>query len=438
MKRRDFIKNAGVASAAAFAVPYILPSGRLFAATGSRKVNHVVFCMFAGGVRNIETVHQGESNLMTNMLKDVSGGFTPQTGIDKILPSSPLGSSRLQEFGTFYKEMRFSQGSTGHYSGHLTAMTGRYNTDSINLRANPDYPTIFEYYRKHGGSSGSIMDATNSWWISDALGPYPLLNYSSYGGYGAAYGANYIQPNALISQDGYEGIGDPKEFSAANDALSAELKGFCDGTFGSQFNLSDVGVVNSASDKVLIKNFLDELFQGAITTPGYDSWGFGGEMNNDLRNVYYAEEVLKKFQPELTVLNMQGVDICHSNFTSYCNNIRKADWGVAHLWDTIQSTPGLQDDTVLIVMPEHGRNIEPNTLVDAYGRPAFDHTGDDTSREVFALVCGPSGVINQNKVISTVEGECVDIVPTIANLLGFDVDIPAGLLHGSVLNSAMV
>lgn len=436
MKRREFIKKAGIATVGAFTVPYILPSGRLYAATGNRKVNHVVFCLFAGGIRNIESVHQGQSNLMINTLKDVSGGFTPQAGIDKTLPGSPIGGSRLQEFGTLYKEFRFAQGPTGHFNGHVTAMTGRYNDTNLNLRANPSYPTIFEYYRKHSGTS--IANATNAWWISDSLGAYPLLNYSSYPGYGAAYGANYIQSTSLITAEGYNAIGDPKSFTASNEKLAAELKGFCDGTFGAQFNENAAGVVNSVEEKTMINAFLDDLYQDAIASPGYNSWGFGGEMNNDLRNVYYAEEVLKKFQPELTVLNMQGVDICHSNFTSYCNNLRKADWGLAHLWDTIQSTPGLANDTVLIAVPEHGRNLSPNTLIDAYGRAAFDHTNDNNSREIFALICGPSNVIKQDHVISSVEGESIDVVPTIANLLGFDTDIPGGLLQGNVLTGAMI
>lgn len=436
MKRRDFIKKAGVATASAFAIPYLLPSGRLFAATGNRKVNHVVFCLFAGGVRNIESVKQEESNLMVNMLKDVSGGFTPQSGIDKTLPASPLGSSRLQEFGTLYKEFRFKSGPTGHYNGHVTAMTGRYNDTDLNLRASPTYPTIFEYYRKHSGSN-EAASAKNAWWISDSLGPYPLLNYSSYPGYGAGYGANYIQSTSLISGEGYAAIGNPKSFETANENLAKELKGFCDGSFGNKFNADDVGVVNTENDKAEIKSFIDDLFAEAITNPGYNNWGFGSEMNNDLRNIYYTEEVLKRFQPELTVLNIQGVDVCHSDFTSYCNNLRKADWGVAHLWNTIQSTPGLANDTVLIAVPEHGRNLSANTLVDAYGRPAFDHTNDATSREIFALICGPSGVVNQNNVITSVEGESVDIVPTIANLLGFENDIPAGLVQGNVLNGAL-
>ena len=437
MKRRSFLKKVGVAAAGAFAVPYILPSGRLFAATGSRKVNHVVFCLYAGGVRNIESVHQNQSNLMVNMLKDVSGGFSPQPGIDQSLPSSPLGSSRLQEFGTLFKEFRFSAGPTGHYNGHVTALTGRYTDSALNLRANPPYPTVFEYYRKHSDPT-TPKAATNSWWISDSLGPYPLLNYSSYPGYGAMYGANYIQATSMISTEVYDAIGNPKDFGASNDALAGEMKGFCDGVFGNNYNASAVGVTNTAANKEVIKAFIDELYQDALSGPGYNSWGFGSAVNNDLRNIYYAEKVLEKFQPELTVLNLQAIDICHSEFSRYCNNIRIADWGVAHLWNMIQNTPGLANDTVLIAVPEHGRNLEPNTLVDAYGRPAYDHTSDSTSREIFCMICGPSGVIKQDQTISTVEGESIDIVPTIANLLGFDTSIPGGLLPGSVLNSALV
>ena len=437
MKRRSFLKKVGAATAGAFAMPYLLPSGRLFAATGSRKVNHVVFCLYAGGVRNVESVHQNQSNLMENMLKDVSGGFSSQPGIDQALPSSPLSGSRLQEFGTLFKEFRFASGPTGHYNGHVTALTGRYNDSTLNLRANPPYPTVFEYYRKYTDPN-SAQAATNSWWISDNLGPYPLLNYSSYPGYGAAYGANYIQATSMISAEVYDAIGNPKDFGSSNDKLAAEMKGFCDGVFGDSYNASEVGVINTTANKEVINGFIDELYQDALAGPGYDSWGFGSYMNNDLRNIYYAEKVLEKFQPELTVLNLQAIDICHSDFTRYCNNIRIADWGVAHLWNMIQNTPGLANDTVLIAVPEHGRNLNPNTLVDAYGRPAYDHTNDDTSREIFCMICGPSGVIKQDQTINSIEGESIDIVPTIANLLGFDSAIPGGMLPGNVLNSALV
>ena len=71
MDRRKFLKTAGLTVAGAFAAPYILPSGRLFAATGTRKVNHVVLCLYAGGVRNLESVQMAEGNLMPNLLMEV-------------------------------------------------------------------------------------------------------------------------------------------------------------------------------------------------------------------------------------------------------------------------------------------------------------------------------------------------------------------------------
>lgn len=80
MDRRSFVKKAGLAAAGVIAAPYILPSGRLFAQTGNRKVNHVVFCMLAGGVRNIESVHQNQSNLMPTMLNDIGGGYNAKAG----------------------------------------------------------------------------------------------------------------------------------------------------------------------------------------------------------------------------------------------------------------------------------------------------------------------------------------------------------------------
>ncbi|MGB0424781.1 MAG: twin-arginine translocation signal domain-containing protein, partial [Flavobacteriales bacterium] len=48
MKRRDFIKKAGLTTAGAIGLPYILPSGRLFAASGRQMSQHVVLVMFAG------------------------------------------------------------------------------------------------------------------------------------------------------------------------------------------------------------------------------------------------------------------------------------------------------------------------------------------------------------------------------------------------------
>ncbi len=436
VSRREFIKQTAFATAGAFLAPTILPSGRLFAATGTRKANHVVFCLFAGGVRQLESIQQADGNLMRYMLSgtqpispDIIGGMSP-------LPA-PTGLP-LQNYGTLFKQFRYNNGPTGHVSGHHTAITGVYNANDLNINLPPTSPTVFEYYRKHTTPS---MSALNAWWISDSLGPYPALNFSSDSNYGALYGANYIQPATLISQAGYDSLGNPKIFSPAQKTAVTGIRSILDKNFGHSYKGGDAGVVNAATDLASLETYISSSFSDAASGLYNDPWGVGASvMNNDMFNLFIAEKVLQQFKPELLVVNMQGVDVCHTNFTQYCNNMRKADYALAHLWNTIQSTPGLMNDTIMIVVPEHGRNSTPNTVMDAYGRYAIDHTNDAMSREIFCLVLGPAGVVKQNQVINSVEGESIDVVPTIADILGFYSDIPSAYKGnmGSPLAQAFV
>lgn len=429
MNRRDFLKTAGLATAGVIASPYILPSGRLFAATGARLANHVVVCLFAGGVRNLESVQKIDGNLMRGILtgseaisQDIAPGMTP-------LPNSPLPLP-LQKYGTLYKEFRFAQGPTGHYSAHAVALTGRYADTDLNIRESPKFPTVFELYRKHSSPS---KNALNAWWVSNTLGPYPALNYSSYPGYGSLYGANYIQPTSLVSQAGYNALGNMASFTPAQRAGRDKIRDYLDKNFSGQYNANSGGVVNPAADAERVRSFLDTQLANAAAGMYNDPWGVGAAaMSGDMYNIFFAEKIIQEFQPELLVVNMQDVDVCHFDFTRYADNLRRADYATAHLWQTIQNTPGMANDTIMIVVPEHGRNLQSNTVVDAFGRYALDHTaidgnGDQMSREIFCLVVGPNGIVRQDVSINQVRGESIDLVPTIANVLGFDSDIPASV-----------
>lgn len=422
-----------MATAGAMVMPYVVPGGSLFAPTGARKANHVVFCLFAGGVRNWESVHKNDGNLMPSMLNGNESISSDIVSSMSSLPS-PAISSPLQNFGTLYKEFRYDQGPTGHFNGHYTAITGQYTNSSLSLLERPSYPTVFELYRKHNSPS---MSALNSWWITHTNNLYPILNYSNYGGYGPTYGANQLSPNDFFSGRSVQNLINKGNFKAGNEDLQDDIRKFLNGNFGAGLSTS-TGLKNNTEDAEKIEAWIDSVLvdinNGSLNNP----WNIPSYMNGDMYNVYFAEEVLKEFQPELLVVNMFGVDVCHSDFTSYCDAMRRADWAVGHLWDTIQNTPGLANDTVLIVAPEIGRNGTPNTIVDANGRAALDHTnGDPVSKEIFCMVAGPPSVVNQGKVISQEAGRSIDIVPTIANILGFDQEIP-GLLPGNVLNDAFV
>lgn len=434
MNRRKFIRNTALTAASAFVAPYILPSGRLFAATGTRLANHVVFCLFAGGVRNLESVQMAEGNLLKNML---SGSAPISPDIAPGIQALPMISgSPLQQQGTLFKEFRYNQGPTGHYNGHTTAITGVYTTTDINLKQPPQFPTVFEYYRKHYSPSQSAL---NAWWVSNTLGPYPFLNYSSDLNYGPGFGANYIQPATFLDYNSYQAVGNPTNFSSNQLQDTDHLRKMLNANF-QKASSAENSMENLSADKQAIEVFLQNMFQTALSGGFTDPWGVGaGLMNYDMFNIAFAEKIIQAFKPELLVVNMQDIDIGHSDFTSYCNQMVKADYALAHLWNTIQSTPGMAGDTVLIALPEHGRNLQTNTLQDAYGRFALDHTNDQSSRELFCLVLGPSGVV-QTQTINSIMGESIDVVPTIAKVLGFYDDIPSyyqGLM-GAPLDTAFV
>ncbi len=434
MNRRNFIKNTALTTAGVIASPYILPSGRLFASTGARKVNHVVFCMFAGGIRNTESVIKADGNLMRNML---AGSETISSDIASSLNLlTPLSTTPLQNYGTLYKNFRYAQGPTGHFNGHTALMTGVYTDTTLDIKTHPNTPTIFEYYRKHASPANSAL---NAWWISNGLGPNMSLNFSTDTNYGSQFGANYIQPYSLFNYNSYNELGSPKVFSAAEQTQISGLQNFFNKNFA-QKSITAETIDNTSGDRARLSSFFANTWNKVSTGQYNNPWNLPIGMTGDMYTIMMAEEVLKEFKPELLVVNITDVDIAHSNFTKYCDKLIVADYSFAHLWQTIQSTPGLMNDTLLIAVPEHGRNDVANSIVDSNGRRALDHSDEGGSREIFCMMLGPSGVIQQGKVINNVEGQTIDIVPTIAHALGFDVDIPAEYKArmGSVLTSAFM
>lgn len=442
MKRRDFLKQTSMASAAALAAPYILPSGRLFARTGSRVANHVVFVLFAGGIRNQEAVDMlyldsqdaGPSgNVMPNMLT----GDAPSSGL-VYTPWTPIQTDSLASQGTLFRNMRYAQGPTGHYNGHTVAMTGNYTDTGLNLNINPEFPTVFEYYRKH---SEPAKSALNSWWLSTELGPYPSLNYSRHPQYGPQYGANFLMPDFGVGYLGSDYFGGLQTLHPEEYSRVSKIKEFLDAHFGKE-PWEAPGIRNTADESQAIQQLYLDIINGDIDvefplpdgTPGYESTG-------DLNNIAYAWQVINKFKPELTVINTTNVDVCHDNFSLYIELLHKADYGIGWLWKKIQEDPVMANDTILICMPEHGRNLEANGLLDANGLNAYDHTSDENSRDIFGLIVGPPDRVAQGQILGTPSspiGESIDIVPTIAHILGFGDDIPPGFLPGRILNEAFI
>ena len=437
MKRRGFIKKAATATAGAFVAPYILPSGRLFAATGAQLAEHVVMVMFAGGVRQQESVEktylgqsQGipfEGNIMYNMLDGAPPTDKIVYGTDGALagdtPIPQIRGSSLQQQGTLFREVRSSH--AGHYGGMNALLQGN-TLFSQGLRQKPLHPTIFEYTRRHLGTP-----ASKTWFIGNGIGnSTPLMNYSEHQDYGADYGANFLAPEITFGTQGLEHLSNAKVYHPEEELDPIyQMKYFLDNNFESVGGTIE-SIYNTEDEKQNIKLFMREMYNlgGNIAAPPVSD-------NGDLNTVAYAVEVMKWFKPTLTVLNLGAVDACHSNYTDYLRALHRADHAVGHLWNQINAIPEMANNTVMMITPECGRNLTSNPIKDQNDWKAFDHSDANTQR-VFTQMVGPnvpSGLVVGG--IGNQIGETADNCPTIAEILGFKDDVVGNGLISSTSQS---
>lgn len=434
MKRRKFLKTSSLATAGIIAAPYILPSGRLFAKSGSQLAEHVVYVLFAGGVRQQESVLQRYlsdsqglpfgGNIMLNILDGQQPGTNdkrvygtdPPSGTPGSIPIPQILSQTLQSQGTLFPEVYFSKSGTGHYNGLTTVTSGSYATNG--LRKRPPEPTIYEYVRRHLG-----LPATKVWFVGNGIGnSTQLLNYSDHYNYGSEYGANFIAPGIIFGNQGEEHLRNAKVYHPEEELGPVyEMKAFLDAVYQARAGTLP-GVRNTEEEKHDIKEFLRAMFQkktaGQIAMPPVSD-------TPELQITGYACEVMKWFKPTLTVINYNSIDGCHSSFTGYLRAMHRCDHAVGHLWNFIQTQiPEMAGNTAIIVTPEHGRSLDPNPILDENDWKAFDHNSDHNARRMFSLMAGPG--IQANLAVgseSNPVGDAADCIPTIAEILGIKSEV---------------
>ncbi|MEJ7732261.1 MAG: hypothetical protein WKG00_24025 [Polyangiaceae bacterium] len=454
--RRSFLRAAGVAAAGAAAGPLIRTSRA--GAAGAFKAKRIIVVSVAGGLRLRESLGMAEGATMPSMLGDiplVSGYGDAAAGAVKIAPE--YAASMLPDIvvpapravplyaeGALVTNVRYAEGAPGHLQGGACLVSGAYNNIDNRADAHVPAPTLFELHRRQANTP-----ATDAWYVSNVPGFYRALQTSVHPEYGPRFGGSWMSPTGVMTpivpivasgersltlagaetqlpivRDSADERDAVRRLAAVLDGNSAPYPGD-DGIFRS-----------SAADNQAIEGHLASIF----ADPTYRSFfpqeygigirGTDGQLDatGDVATMYHAEQLLKTFLPTVMVVSLIDVDACHDDFNAYLYSQPVADACIRHLWDTIQSTEGLRDETALIVMPEHGRQLAFNGKnPDSLGRSGLDHGGgDDGDRDVWMLALGPDfkpGVYDPTGIEQTgrTSGryETIDAVMTAATLLGY-------------------
>lgn len=182
---------------------------------------------------------------------------------------------------------------------------------------------------------------------------------------------------------------------------------------------------------VLGKKKLDVLAYSTHPDYGYQyaaSVKYSEKEEDDCLTLENIKDVVQTYRPKLIIANFAGVDIAahDEDFESYTNKLKIADSLMWVLWNLIQNDSIYQNKTTLFITNDHGRHLDSI-------KTGFHDHGDDCEgcRHISLLILGPDTPAG---VIDSTFYEQIDIAPTVAKLLKFEMPYS----KGKIIESAFI
>lgn len=367
--RRDFLREAaGIALGSGL----VRPSWAR--AVNSSPKRKVVVVTFGGGARDQETFMQEGQENIPHLMRE-------------LIPQA-----------TFFTQV-VNRGILGHYVATASLATGVYETFNNFAAVSPQFPTVFEYFRKD-----LKRPSADAWVVAPSNG-FNRIGESNHRRYGSGLGARVILPKRLLNA----AISGPTHDYQHLLRDNYETPYFTPELAGNDFELQQL--------EMILKLSVDDFKNHAQTLSSPDEL-----------SLYIAKQLMRQVAPSLLWITFHDIDIAHAGaYSLYLEGIRRTDRLCSDLWKAIQSEPAYAGHTTLFILPDFGRDSDD----DAAGN-GFQHhrTGDVLSRTTWMLVAGTGireGVVFDRAVDST------DLVPTLGSMLGFS----ANLAQGKPINEVL-
>ncbi len=364
--RREFLREAAGMAVGSTVLMGTGWGGDVLRAAAPRR-RKVVVVTFGGGARDQETfAAEGQENIPSL--------------IRELIPQS-----------TFFTQV-INRGILGHYVATASLATGVYETINNFASVRPQYPTVFEYYRKE------LKRPSSDAWVVAPSNGFNHIGESSQRLYGPGFGAGVILPKHLLSAALSSRTVDYDHLLRDN----YENPFYAPNLTGSEFELRQL--------ETILKLSVDDFKAHARTLSSPDEL-----------SVYIARQLMRQVAPSLLWITLHDIDVAHAGaYSLYIAGIRRTDRLCAELWKTIQSEPEYAGKTTLFILPDFGRDADEDS-----GGNGFQHhrTGDALSRTTWLMAMGPGirqGVVHDAPIEST------DLVPTLGSMFGFSPSLAQG------------
>jgi hypothetical protein len=327
----------------------------------------VVVVTFGGGARDQETFAPDGQQNIPHLMRE-------------LIPQS-----------TFFTQV-VNEGILGHYVATASLATGVYETINNFASLPPEYPTVFEYFRKE------LRRPSSDAWVVAPSNGFNRIGESNHRSYGAGLGAGVILPKHLLMAADSGSAGDYEHLLRDN----YETPFYAPEIAGKEFELQQL--------ERILKLSVDDFKANARTLSSPDEL-----------SVFIARRLMRQVAPSLLWITLHDIDIAHAGaYSLYIEGIRRTDRLCLEIWKTIEAEPEYAGRTTLFILPDFGRDSDDDS-----GGNGFQHhrTGDALSRTTWMMALGAGireGVVFDRRIEPTY------LVPTIGLMLGFSASLAQG------------
>lgn len=351
MTRREFISRSARAASLAWLAPLVASPAGAAHRPGSLPPERgkLIIVLFGGGTRSADTMEDPEHGLIPHLWQ------------------------QLRPEGTLFTNMRV-EGKVVHPNAAGSIVTGSWEWDDLDWSHPVEHPTLFEVFRRE------CRQPDTAAWAFVYASILANIGMSRAAGYGHDYAANVVEP-PTIPRATAEKLDTLIRAAAARGDPAAEQQA---ASAAADLVRATSRVARSGLRSSAAREFLEERFnawQESRGTTSHDAFLAG-----------CALACMKEFAPGVLLVAFGEIDCAHyGSWSRYVDAIRQTDELTWRLWQAVEASPKYRGRTLLLVLPDHGRESDRDA------GPGFLHhsdfyTGagaDEGCRRVWMLALGP-------------------------------------------------
>jgi hypothetical protein len=236
------------------------------------------------------------------------------------------------------------------------------------------HPTLFEIVRKHG----KLPDTAA--WAFVYASILANTGCSSADGYGDQFAANVVEPPTIprtTAEEMESRMGDAR----AGGSPEAEQKAVAE---CARLARTESRIATGGLHSETARRWLDQQYQ---------AWRQGtGTTSHDAFLARCARACMERFSPKVMSVAFGEIDCAHyGSWSRYVDAIRRTDELTWQLWQSVQTLSAYRDRTLLLVLPDHGRELErPGGSGFIHHRDFYtNQDADEGCRRTWMLAIGP-------------------------------------------------